>query len=297
MIPVGRSAPSEGEQWASAQLTTLRSSGYHVAAWRGFLDASFRRAADTRRQRRALSHQAVRWTLGGALATAALRRTTVNRSAPAPSPRVLAGWWLGQALMVDWHLGMVQGIDGAPRERLSVADALTLSRAAVAPFAACAPPDAGLFLALLGFAGVTDLLDGRCARRHGPTRFGRDFDPLADLAFRTAAIHGARRAGWLSRSPAWALVARQALLVAGAACSWCGRGHRPPMDPARLARWDAPPLIAGLALAALDHRRPGAALLLAAAIIGGAGSVRVIQADGEPMSAPGDPTGDRTKDG
>ncbi|MDQ6938461.1 MAG: CDP-alcohol phosphatidyltransferase family protein, partial [Actinomycetota bacterium] len=254
MTSGGRSAPIEGEQWAAAQLTALRSSGYDAAAWGGFLEASYRRAAETRRQRRALSHQAVRWTLGGALATAALRWTTVHRGARAPSPRVLASWWLTQALMMDWHLGMVQGLDGASRERLSVADALTLSRAAVAPFAACAPPDAVLFLALLGFAGATDLLDGRFARRHGPTRFGRDFDPLADLAFRAAAVHGARRAGWLSPGPAWALAARQALLVFGAAWSWFGHSQRPPMDPARLARWDAPPLIAGLALAALDHR-------------------------------------------
>lgn len=297
MTPGGRSAPTEGEQWASAQLTALHSSRYAATAWRSFLDTSLRRAAATRRESGTLSRQAGHWMLGGALATAALRWAIVKRGASAPSRRCLTGWWVTQALMVDWHLGMVQGLDGAPRERLSVADALTLSRAALAPFAGCAAPDAVWFLALLGFAGTTDLLDGRFARRRGPTRFGRDFDPLADLAFRTAAIHGARRAGWLSRSPAWALAARQGLLVAGAACSWFGRGQRPAMDPARLARWDAPPLIAGLALAALNHRRPAGALLLVAAIIGGAGSLRVMQAEREPpISTPGDPAAAGTQD-
>lgn len=269
----GRSAPTEGEQWASAQLAALRSSRYDAAAWESFLGESFRRAAEIRRQRSALSAQAVRWTLGGGLATAALRQTIV-RGGRAPSIRGLASWWMTQALMLDWHLGMVQELDGAPREKLSVADALTLSRVAVVPFAACAPPDAVLFLALLGFAGATDLLDGRFARRRGPTRFGRDFDTLADLAFRAAAVRGARRAGWLARGPAWALAGRQALLVSGAAWSWFGHAERPPMDPARLARWDAPPLIAGLALAALGHRRAAGALLATAAMIGGAGSLR-----------------------
>ncbi len=197
MTTRGRSAPTEGEQWASAQLAALRSSRYDAATWESFLGESFRRAAEIRRQRSALSAQAVRWTLGGGLATAALRQTIV-RGGRAPSARGLASWWMTQALMLDWHLGMVQELDGAPREKLSVADALTLSRVAVVPFAACAPPDAVLFLALLGFAGATDLLDGRFARRRGPTRFGRDFDTLADLAFRAAAVRGARRAGWLA---------------------------------------------------------------------------------------------------
>jgi phosphatidylglycerophosphate synthase len=125
-------------------------------------------------------------------------------------------------LMLDWHLGMVEGIDGQPREKLSLADALTLSRAAAAPFAASAPPDTPLYLTLLAFAGVTDLMDGRLARHRGPTRFGRDFDTLADLAFRQAALRGARRAGWVSPGPVRVLAARQTF--APGDLSWDGSG-------------------------------------------------------------------------
>lgn len=297
MTTRGRSAPTEGEQWAAAQLAALRSSGYDAAAWAGFVGESLRRAAETRRQRGALSRQAVRWTVGGATATAALRRAIARRDGRVPSVRCLALWWMTQAVILDWHLGMVQGLDGTPRERLSVADALTLSRAAVVPFAACAPPDAVLFLALLGFAGATDLLDGRFARRRGPTRFGRDFDTLADLAFRAAAVRGARRAGWLARGPAWALAGRQALLVSGAAWSWFGHAERPPMDPARLARWDAPPLIAGLALAALGRRRAAGALVVMAAVIGGAGSLRGVALRGDAAPPHDDHTAAATEEG
>ncbi|MGI8862901.1 MAG: CDP-alcohol phosphatidyltransferase family protein [Solirubrobacteraceae bacterium] len=185
--------------------------------------------------------------------------------------------------MLDWHLGMVEGIDGEPREKLSAADALTLSRAAAAPFAGSAPPDTSLYLALLAFAGLTDLLDGQLARRGGPTRFGRDFDPLADLAFRTAALRGARRAGWVSSGPVRALAGRQALLVCGSAWSWFADARRPPLDEARLARWDAPPLIAGLALVALGRRRPGGVLISTAAIIGGVGILRTARARPTPF--------------
>jgi phosphatidylglycerophosphate synthase len=209
-----------------------------------------------------------------------MRRAVVRRGARPPSARSLAAWWLTLALMLDWHLGMVQGLEGETRERLSVADALTLSRAAAAPFVAAAPRDTSLYLALLAFAGLTDLLDGRLARRDGPTRLGRDFDPLADLVFRAAALRGARQAGWVSPGPVRVLAARQALLACGSAWSWFAHARRPPLDEARLARWDAPPLIAGLALAALGRPRPAGTLISLAAIVGTAGLLRTTRARG-----------------
>ena len=277
-------APTEGERWASAELTALRLSRYSLPAWVRFLAESFKRAGATRRARGQLARQAVRWSAASALTISVLRRTVAGRMGRPLSIRGLAAWWLALVLMLDWHLGMVEGIDGQPREKLSFADALTLSRAAAAPFAASAPPDTALYLSLLAFASVTDLLDGRLARRRGPTRFGRDFDTLADLAFRAAALRGARRAGWLSPGPIRVLAARQTLLVCGSAWSWLGHAQRPPLDATRLARWDAPPLIAGLALAALGRRRPGAVLITVAAIIGGAGLLRTTRAPPTPVA-------------
>ncbi len=269
-----RLAPTEGERWAAVELAALRASRYDAAAGLRFIDHSLRRAADTRRRRAPLARQADRWILGGGLALVLLRMSIVRRAGRVPSARSLACWWLIQTLMLDWHLGMVEGLDGAPREKLAVADALTLSRAAVAPFAACAPPDAVVFLALLAFAGATDLLDGRFARRVGPTRFGRDFDPLADLAFRAAALRGAHRAGWVSSAPVCAVAGRQTLLVCGSAWSWFSHAQRPPLDQARFARWDAPPLLAGLALAASGHRRSAGFLISLASAVGAAGLLR-----------------------
>ena len=67
-------------------------------------------------------------------------------------------------------------------------------------------------------------------------------------------------------------------LVCGSAWSWFGHAQRPPLDAARLARWDAPPLIAGLTLAALGRRRAGAILVTVAGIVGGAGLLRTTRA-------------------
>lgn len=178
------------------------------------------------------------------------------------------------ALMLDWHLGMVEGLEGQPRSHLTAADALTLGRGGLAPFAAAAPPNVEWHLLLLAAAGASDLLDGRLAQPAGPTRFGRDYDPLADLAFRAAAVHGAARAQWLTPAAVRALAARQLLLAAGAAWHWFARSQRPPQDAARLARWDAPPLLTGLALGAVGQPTRGSALVTLAAAVGTAGVTR-----------------------
>ena len=73
----------------------------------------------------------------------------------------------------------------------------------------------GLAAALFVLAAVTDFLDGRIARRAGPTRLGRILDPLADrLMLSSVAVVLALR-GLL---PAWAvaiLVGRDLLTLLG----------------------------------------------------------------------------------
>ncbi len=73
----------------------------------------------------------------------------------------------------------------------------------------------GLAAALFVLAALTDFLDGRIARRAGPTRLGRILDPLADrLMLSSVAVVLALR-GLL---PAWAvaiLVARDLLTLVG----------------------------------------------------------------------------------
>ena len=73
----------------------------------------------------------------------------------------------------------------------------------------------GLGAALFVIAAITDFLDGRIARRAGPTRLGRILDPLADrLMLSSVAVVLALR-GLL---PAWAvaiLVGRDLLTLVG----------------------------------------------------------------------------------
>lgn len=264
-------ALTDGERWTADALSALRSAHFSPSATGRFLTESFARAGASRARHRRLAHQARLWSLAGASAALAIRELLSTRRGHAPARVTVMSWCALQAAMLDWHLGMVEGLDGELRPRLSAADALTLGRGALAPFAAAAPPDALCFLVLLALAAASDLLDGRLARRTGSTRFGRDFDTLADLAFRAAAVRGAARAGWLPAAARRALLGRQVLLASGAAWHWFARSQRPPADTARLARWDAPPLLAGLALAAAGRRRAGGGLVVLSAGIGTVG--------------------------
>ena len=63
--------------------------------------------------------------------------------------------------MLDWHLGMLEGPGGEVRERLRLADALTLSRLAAAPFVGGAARRGAQFSALVAAAGATDPLTDR----------------------------------------------------------------------------------------------------------------------------------------
>lgn len=262
------SAPTAGERWAADELTALRETRFTPGAIARFLEASLERSAAMRAGRPALARQARRWALAGALGMLVGRDTAARLNKPVPSRRLMIGWLALEALMLDWHLGMLEGLSGEAREGLTSADALTLARMALAPLAAAAPPDEAWFSLLLGIAGASDVLDGQLGRRAGATRFGRDFDSLADLAFRSAAIHGARREGWIDRTSHRVLTARQALLAGRALWHWFGRSHRPPPDSSPVGRWHAPLLIGGLAVMALGQRRAGNHLLRASAIIG-----------------------------
>ncbi|MDQ3864151.1 MAG: CDP-alcohol phosphatidyltransferase family protein [Actinomycetota bacterium] len=100
---------------------------------------------------------------------------------------------------------------------LTVPNALSLARLCMAPIVVAlllARAD-GLAAALFVLAAVTDFLDGRLARRGGPTRLGQILDPVADrLMLSSVAVILAVR-GLL---PAWAvaiLVGRDLLTLLG----------------------------------------------------------------------------------
>lgn len=257
-----------GERWASEQLDALRAGRFAPRAWNRFLSASFRRAADTRRAREQLVRQARTWSLVGAFAGIAACIAAPRVEVAAPRPQRFALWWLATALMLDWHLGMVEGPDGERRERLSAADALTLLRLWTVPFLAVQGDlprrSRRLFSGLIAAAGAADTLDGIVARRVGTSRLGRDLDKIADASILAAAARAGRRAGWLTASVAYISSLRATLPIAAVAATYFRSGTRPPIDSAGVTRRLAPLLLGGLAVAPMSPSTGGAAATTAA---------------------------------
>jgi phosphatidylglycerophosphate synthase len=240
---------TEGELWARAELEHLLDRRFSPVAIAGFLDASFRRSADVRRSRPELARQSRRWMAVGA---AAWLLPPFRRRA-----RVGLAWWALTALILDWHLGMVETPDGRPRP-LSCADALTLARAWLVPVAARAPTPA-----VIGAAALSDVLDGALARRGEPTRAGRDLEGLVDACFGAAALLGALRRGAVAPAAVGAELARVGAGFGYALVVYFGRAGAPDPRVTRAARLTTPVRAAGLIAAGLGRRRLASALLAA----------------------------------
>jgi hypothetical protein len=133
---------TEGEWWTTDALLELRRARYRPEAWRRFIEGSLRRAAETRRARPGLARQARVWSLVGAAAWLVVCRAADRRRDI--SLRRSAGllWWGSVWKMLDWHLGMAEGGNGKPRERLSAADAVTLTRFWLVPLLPAMPATA-----------------------------------------------------------------------------------------------------------------------------------------------------------
>jgi phosphatidylglycerophosphate synthase len=259
---------TEGETWVREALAELREGG----SLSTFLLASHRRAATTRRQRQRLARQARAWSAAGALAWTL------------PPVRSCAGpglaWWCAVALMLDWHLGMVETEDGEPR-MLGAADGCTLLRAWLVPLVAQDPRPFALALGL-----ATDAADGALARRSAPTRAGRDLEGLVDSAFAVAALRGTVRAGRLGRPSAVLEAARLAAGFIYASAAYFGAGRPPSASLARAPRCTAPLRAAGVLAAAAGHRRAGGALLALGAAAGAAAALASIRRDTRPARKP-----------
>ena len=265
-------ALTEGERWTREQLGALLARRFTPVAVAQFLLDSWRRSARVRRERPALARRARGWTFAGGLAWLVL----AGAGAEPFRRRVREGlgWWAATALMLDWHLGMVETADGRPRN-LGAADALTLARAWLVPVAHDSPTP--LVCAL---AAATDTLDGPLARRAGPTRAGRDLEGLVDACFAAAALRGAIRRGWLPALVGGAELLRLGAGVGYAVAVYFGRAHPPQARLLRAARAATAVRAAGLALAGTSRRRTAAALLA----VGWAASVALVAAS---FSRPG----------
>jgi phosphatidylglycerophosphate synthase len=254
---------TEGERWTVEALSELRRGRYRHRAWARFLDASLERSRTTRRARPRLVRQARRWGFCGALLWVATWRVGQRGRVRLRLGPGLA-WWAVVWQMLDWHLGMAEGGDGVPRERLSPADAVTLVRFWLVPaLPALARSSAGLPAAIAA-AGATDWLDGALARAYGRTRLGRDLDSTADLAFLAAATRSARAVGRLTPLGSGALTARQALGVLLSLGAVFGRARRPAI---RARRWGGAVRFAGLAISTTGRPQSGTALLVAGCLV------------------------------
>jgi len=140
---------TEGERWTRAELARLRENGWRPRAWVTFVRAAQIRTNLTRHRRPALARQAAAWMLMGAAAWLIAARRLVGSPFARARGRGLI-WWGACAVMLDWHLGMLETPEGRTA-RLGAADALTLARAWLVPAVAERAEPALLLLAY--FAG------------------------------------------------------------------------------------------------------------------------------------------------
>ncbi|HKI91947.1 MAG TPA: CDP-alcohol phosphatidyltransferase family protein [Gaiellaceae bacterium] len=257
---------SDGETWTREALTELRASRFTPSAWTRFLTRSVVRARE-RRAERPREHRTV-----VVLAAAGLALWSVAAVAGRPWLAVAGGvWWLAQALMLDWHLGLLERPDGSRLDGLGSANLLTIVRGGLAP-ALVVLAGSGAGVVLLVLAGAADVADGRLARRRDEaTLLGVWLDGAVDTFVVGAAALGATLQGLL---PAWAttlVVLRLVLPWLLATGVYFGRAERPPsagLAAGRLASLAAGATVfAGLALAFLHA--PGAAAVVAAGAVGG----------------------------
>lgn len=118
----------------------------------------------------------------------------------------------------------------AEQRLLAPADALTLLRVPLAG-AFVAAPDPAWRMLILCAAGLSDLLDGRLARRFGPSRMGGFLDPVVDKVFAASAFGVVLWSGRLAVLEIVGVLLRD--IVAAAAFFTVAVRRRPRAIPAR----------------------------------------------------------------
>jgi len=252
---------TEGERWTRGALLELRTARYTIPAWRRFLARALERAGDGRRWNRRAHGQAL-VLFGVGLATWA----AVGLAGYPVLAAVGGFWWLLVALMLDWHLGMLERADGRRLQGLGVANVVTLTRAGVVPALLALSPTA-LAVALL-VAGASDVLDGWWARRRDEvTRLGFWLDGTIDTLVLGVGVAAAARVGLVPSWIAGLVVVRYAFPWLAVAGLYFVHAQGPPGDGHVSGRIPGAALVVGVALAAVHP--PAGAGLAAAGAIGG----------------------------
>jgi len=268
---------TEGEFWSEELLSELRAGGYKPPAWSRFFVRAFARAREQRTERPRAHHQVLALGAAGLVAWGLV--AVVGQAWVA-----LAGalWWILIALMLDWHLGMLEDPSGHRLHRLGPANMLSVVRAGVAPALIVASPT--VLAALLVPAGITDVIDGRIARaRREETRLGHRLDGGVDGLVLGAAAIGAAGAGVLPWWIAALVLGRHALQWLLVAAAFLVRAKAPPQNGFVSGKKPGLVLQAGLILAALHV--PSAAVLVAAGALGGLATLGLTVVRSYPVEA------------
>ncbi len=163
-----------GDAWTRELLAELRAARFSPAGWKRFFGSSLARAGEQRRSRPGARREAL------ATAVLGLAAWAVVAVAGHPVLAVVgAAWWLLVALMLWWHLGLLETPEGRSLDRLGLSNLVSLGRAAVIPALPALSPS--LLAGALVAAVATDVLDGTLARRRREvTRLGLWLDGTVD---------------------------------------------------------------------------------------------------------------------
>lgn len=204
------------------------------------------------------------------LATIGLATAAALAVAWSPAAAVALGaWWAATALMVSWHLGLLETPDGRALTRLGAANLVTIGRSAVVPLLPFLTPVP--LAAVLAIAALSDAIDGPLARRRGETsRLGRWLDASVDSLLLAAALLAAARLGLLSSVPLVLAFVRALLPWPVLFLRAFSRAQVPPVARVPFGRSSGFAIGAGIAVAALGVPE-GGTVVAAGSILGLAG--------------------------
>ncbi len=160
--------------------------------------------------------------------------------------------------------------------RLSLADALTLSRPILAIGFVLFCQNRALALGLLVLAGATDIFDGPLARRHGGSPHGGWLDPLCDKLFMITAAVGIKMILGMTTVMLGLLLVRETLQTTSMLVRWAVPSiRRLPYDFSAHVLGKIATILQFFTLAALIYAHPAAPLLGIGAAATGVAAVAI----------------------
>ena len=238
--------PSRGETMSDGAesaftrelIDEIRRDGYRPRAWRRLLSRSWARSLDDIQESPARTRSFWWWAGGVAVAGSGVvfLAWLFHRPDMAVTALVLwLPWYTGSVFFVLTHLGMADDNRGAPYHSLLLSNGLSFLRLSLAPLVLMPclitpvhPISAPIFAMFIAGLAVTDVLDGRYARRRKIcTRLGHMLDYLGDLAFLAFLACGLYLATAIPGSLLLILIIRYPLSLIGVVILYFTKGPAP----------------------------------------------------------------------